>query len=114
MHKNAFIDSNASKKFFGYANSRVRIHKTSVRGDTRTPTCKLRTAQIRDVKLAAQLEIAKPSLNAKAPVTCSDADDQKFIDLAVAQRALLLSKDQHVLSIRKRLLAHGIIARAAM
>ena len=50
----------------------------------------------------------------KAPVTCSDADDQKFIDLAVAHRALLLSKDQHVLSMRKRLLAQGIRAQAAM
>jgi predicted nucleic acid-binding protein len=50
----------------------------------------------------------------KAPVTCSDADDQKFIDLAVAHQALLLSKDQHVLSMQKRLLAQGIRARAAM
>ena len=101
-------------KFLLVCNSKVRIHKTSVRGDTRTPTCKLRTAQIRDVKLAAQLAIAKPSLNVKAPVTCSDADDQKFIDLAVAQRALLLSKDQHLLAMRKRLLAQGIYARAAI
>ena len=30
---------------------------------------------------------------AKAPVTCADGDDQKFIDLAVAHGALLLSKD---------------------
>ena len=51
---------------------------------------------------------------AKASVTCSDADDQKFIDLAVARQALLLSKDQHVLSMRKRLLAQGIRAQAAM
>ena len=51
---------------------------------------------------------------AKANVTCSDADDQKFIDLAVAHQALLLSKDQHVLSMRKRLLAQGIHVRAAM
>ena len=50
----------------------------------------------------------------KAPVTCSDADDQKFIDLAVAHQALLLSKDQHLLAMRKRLLAQGIYARAAM
>jgi predicted nucleic acid-binding protein len=50
----------------------------------------------------------------KASVTCSDADDQKFIDLAVAHQALLLSKDQHVLSMHKRLLAHGIRAQAAM
>jgi predicted nucleic acid-binding protein len=51
---------------------------------------------------------------AKAAVTCSDADDQKFIDLAVAHQALLLSKDQHVLSMQKRLLAHGIRAQEAM
>ena len=50
----------------------------------------------------------------KASVTCSDADDQKFIDLAVAHQALLLSKDQHVLSMRKRLLALGIRAQEAM
>ena len=51
---------------------------------------------------------------AKASVTCRDADDQKFIDLAVAHQALLLSKDQHVLSMRKRLLAQGIRAQEAM
>ncbi len=51
---------------------------------------------------------------AKASVTCSDADDQKFIDLAIAHQALLLSKDQHVLSMRKRLLAQGTRAQAAM
>ena len=51
---------------------------------------------------------------AKASVTCSDADDQKFIDLAVAHQALLLSKDRHLLSMQKRLLALGIRAQAAM
>jgi putative PIN family toxin of toxin-antitoxin system len=51
---------------------------------------------------------------AKASVTCSDADDQKFIDLAVTHQALLLSKDQHVLSMSKRLLAQGVRAQAAM
>jgi len=50
----------------------------------------------------------------KASVTCSDADDQKFIDLAVVHRALLLSKDQHVLSMRKRLLDQGVHAQAAV
>jgi putative PIN family toxin of toxin-antitoxin system len=51
---------------------------------------------------------------AKACVTCSDADDQKFIDLAVTHQALLLSRDQHVLSMSKRLLAHGVRAQVAM
>lgn len=50
----------------------------------------------------------------KASVTCSDADDQKFIDLAGQHRALLLSKDRDVLSMRKRLLTIGIRAQAAM
>jgi len=40
---------------------------------------------------------------AKAPVTCGDPDDQKFIDLAVAHRCALLSKDYEVLRMRKRL-----------
>ena len=50
----------------------------------------------------------------KASMTCSDADDQKFIDLAVQHRALLLSKDGDVISMKKRLEAQGIRARAAM
>ena len=50
----------------------------------------------------------------KASMTCSDADDQKFIDLAVQHRALLLSKDKHVLSMQKRLLAQGTQGRAAL
>ena len=39
----------------------------------------------------------------KARVTCGDPDDQKFIDLAVAHRCTLLSKDREVLRMRKRL-----------
>ena len=50
----------------------------------------------------------------KASVTCTDADDQKFIDLAVQHQALLLSKDRDIISMRKRLLAHGIRAQAAI
>ena len=50
----------------------------------------------------------------KASMTCRDADDQKFIDLAVQHCALLLSKDTDVISMRKRLLALGIRVQAAM
>ena len=50
----------------------------------------------------------------KARLTCSDPDDQKFIDLAVAGQALLLSKDRHVLSMSKRLVALGVRAQAAI
>ena len=40
---------------------------------------------------------------AKAHLNCKDPDDQKFIDLAVAHAAVLLSKDKAVLCMRKRL-----------
>ena len=41
----------------------------------------------------------------RARVVCRDPDDQKFVDLAVAQRCLLLSKDRDLLSMKKRLAA---------
>jgi predicted nucleic acid-binding protein len=51
---------------------------------------------------------------AKASVICSDPDDQKFIDLAVAGQTLLLSKDKAVTSMSKRLLALGVRAQLAL
>jgi putative PIN family toxin of toxin-antitoxin system len=50
----------------------------------------------------------------KASVTCRDADDQKFIDLAVLHQAILLSKDRAVLCMKKRLLALSVRAQTAM
>ncbi len=50
----------------------------------------------------------------KAVLTCADPDDQKFIDLAVAHQTLLLSKDQAVLCMAKRLVAHTVRARPAL
>jgi putative PIN family toxin of toxin-antitoxin system len=47
----------------------------------------------------------------KAQVTCKDPDDQKFIDLAVVHRAVLLSKDKAVLCMAKRLAVLGVIVR---
>lgn len=44
----------------------------------------------------------------KAPYTCKDPDDQKFIDLAVAHRAVLVSKDKAVLTMRNRLARLGV------
>ena len=50
----------------------------------------------------------------KAALTCADPDDQKFIDLAVAHQTVLLSRDQAVLCMTKRLLAHTVLVRAAL
>ncbi len=47
---------------------------------------------------------------ARAPVTCKDPDDQMFIDLAVAHRCMLLSKDAAVLSMTKRLALLEVLA----
>ena len=41
----------------------------------------------------------------RAPVLCRDRDDQKFIDLAVRHKCLLLSKDVAVLALGKKLAA---------
>lgn len=38
---------------------------------------------------------------------CTDPDDQHFLDLAVAHRALLVSKDKAVLKLRKRVAPLG-------
>lgn len=51
---------------------------------------------------------------AKAPVTCKDPDDQMFIDLAVAHRSMLLSKDAAVLAMTKRLALLDVIAAPVM
>lgn len=50
----------------------------------------------------------------KAGVTCRDPDDQKFIDLAVKHQALLLSKDQAVLCMRKRLLGFSVTTQSSL
>ena len=44
----------------------------------------------------------------KASCTCKDADDQKFIDLAVQHGAALHSKDAQVLCMKKRLARCGV------
>lgn len=50
----------------------------------------------------------------KAGPTCKDTDDQKFIDLAVTHRAVLLSKDRAVLCMQKRLAALSVSTRATL
>ena len=47
----------------------------------------------------------------KAPYVCKDEDDQKFIDVAVAHQALLLSKDKQVLRLTNRLARLGVAVR---
>ena len=59
-------------------------------------------------------QVALQAVAPKATVSCKDPDDQKFIDLAVAHQALLLSKDKYVLCMKKRLLAHAVHAQVAI
>ena len=60
-----------------------------------------------DVVLAAFDQRVHPvdEAPARAPCLCRDPDDQIFVDLAVAQRARLLSKDRALLEMRKQLAA---------
>ena len=51
-------------------------------------------------RLACTVEVPQ-----RAPAACKDRDDQKFIDLAVARKAVLVSKDRQVLVMKKRLAA---------
>jgi len=47
-----------------------------------------------------------------AVVCCHDPDDQIFVDLAVAHRAILLSRDRDVLALTHSLRSRGICVRA--
>jgi len=58
----------------------------------------------------AQMVAAAP----RASCVCKDPDDQKFIDLALAHRAVLLSKDHAVLRLKRRLLPLGVMAAKAL
>lgn len=67
-----------------------------------------------EVLAARDAQVHTVEVAPKAPVTCKDPDDQRFIDLAVAHRCRVLSKDHAVLCMAKRLLALGASAQAAM
>ena len=54
-----------------------------------------------------------PAPQAPGSVRCSDPDDQRFIDLALAHKAFLLSKDLAVLRLRKRLALLGVMVQNA-
>ena len=68
-----------------------------------------RPARGADAVLAAFDRWVQPVAPApKAPWTCKDPDDQKFIDLAVHLQATLLSKDRAVLCMARRLSRAGV------
>lgn len=77
---------------------------------------KLVHCQLEAVAVLAQFDtLVQPQAVApKAPVTCRDPDDQKFIDLAVAHQSGLLSKDKAVICMSKRLLALSVTAQTAI
>ncbi len=50
----------------------------------------------------------------KAPCTCKDIDDQKFIDLAVQHGADLYSKDAQVLCMKNRLARCGVVLNPSL
>jgi len=65
-----------------------------------------------DVLARFDAQVCMVEVAAKAAFTCKDADDQKFIDLAVAHRAALVSKDHAVLCMARRLRTLGVAVQA--
>jgi putative PIN family toxin of toxin-antitoxin system len=68
----------------------------------------LRSLGAEAVLEAFDARVRPQHIASKAPCVCKDADDQKFVDLAVAHTAVLLSKDKAVLSMKKRLDRLGV------
>jgi putative PIN family toxin of toxin-antitoxin system len=66
-----------------------------------------------EVLAGFDLRISIVAAAPKATATCRDSDDQMFIDLAVAHKAVLLSKDRAVLCMGKRLLALDVVVQKA-
>ncbi|MEY2683828.1 MAG: hypothetical protein RJA09_972 [Pseudomonadota bacterium] len=66
--------------------------------------------QITPVEVGAHFDQYAHPTSTPAPsgIRCVDPDDQMFVDLAVAQKAVLLSKDDHLLRLRKRRLERGV------
>lgn len=62
-----------------------------------------RGVQAQEVLARFDRTVTLQPLAPASPVRCSDPDDQGFVDLAVAHRAMLLSKDKAVLRLRRRL-----------
>lgn len=69
--------------------------------------CSAETVLARFDRYTQQVAAAPPTAH-----RCSDPDDQKFIDLAVQQRAVLLSKDKAVLRLKSRLARVGVCVNA--
>ena len=64
------------------------------------------TAQ--DILLKFDAHVQLMPIAAKAQFVCKDTDDQKFIDLAAAHQAQLISKDKAVLTMRNRMARLGV------
>ena len=78
---------------------------------SRLASCSLTASE---VLMQFDVQTHRVDVAPKAKFTCRDLDDQKFIDLAVAHKALLLSKDNAVLCMTKRLLALEVRVQTAI
>jgi len=127
------LDTNIVLDMFVFSDARVRhLHDELAKGAAWLATLPMRdelervlrypnivaqmaARQVRPQEVLATFD-ARTSMHDSAqaaPVRCKDQDDQKFIDLAVAHGAALLSKDAAVLSLTKRLAALGVHVSAA-
>ena len=127
---NAVIDTNCVLDLWVFADPRAKPLLAALESRA---LCWLATPAMRDElarvlgypKIAARLPPAGPAPAlaafdaharitqppAPAPIRCRDPDDQPFIDLAVARRATLWSKDAALLRLTRPLSALGVTVR---
>ena len=112
--KTALLDHQASNRFNWIATNGMRIELARVLTYPKiVPRMAFYRVTAVDVleKFDQLATLVDPA--PRAPWTCKDLDDQPFIDLAVQHKATLLSKDQAVLCMAKRLLTVGAVVQKA-
>lgn len=91
------------------ASAAMRVELARVLGYPAVVSQLARRGRMADAVLAAfDAAITRVPEPPRAPCVCEDPDDQVFIDLAVAHRAQLLSKDRAVLLTRRRMAELGV------
>ena len=116
-----FRDQGASGLLRDLVSGRCRWHASAAMRDElrRVLAYPLITARLEATRQTAEQILAlfdthaliEEAAPAPCPVRCRDADDQMFIDLAAQRRAVLVSKDGHVLELARRLAAYGVQVR---
>ena len=101
-------------RVLGYPLIAARLEKNAQRDERQRPQSQSQAEgapgrrDAASVLAAFDAQVQRVAPAARAPCVCRDPDDQIFVDLAVAHRAQLVSKDRAVRALRKRLALLGV------